>query len=355
MGRQVTLKDIATALNVSMTTVHRALYNKEGISDAMRQAVLNKAEDLGYTTNYIASSLKRRAMKIAAVLPTPEGSGRYYHRQLWDAVNACETEANDLNVQISYYPYPEDNTQYHYEVLDRVFRENQGALDGLLLMPAEYDENMRRAISRFTEQGVAVVLLDNDVPESGRICCVAPHNTSTGRLGGELLSMMNLPEGQVLVAGGNQNSASHVHNVQGLCNYLNERGGKLKPLVMHNYNDLDATYHQAMEILRSNPDIVAFYSVTARETVPLTQAVIDSGLAGKLRGIGSDLFPETAKFLQEDVIQAIIDKNAYARGECGFKALFSYLVKKITPPSTSVTVPIGIVMKNNLPFFLDRL
>lgn len=355
MNKAVTLKDIASAMNVSMTTVHRALYNKDGISDAMRQAVLAKAEELGYTTNYVASSLKRRAMKIAVVLPSPEGNGRYYHRQLWNAINACETEANDLNVHVLYYPYPEDDTCAHYKVLDRVYQENSNSLDGLLLMPAEYNEDMRRAISRFTDMGVAVVLLDNDVPNSGRVCCVSPHNTYTGRLGGELLSLMNLPKGKVLVAGGNEKSASHVHNVQGLCSYLEEQGSNLEPLVIHSYNDMKQTYEQAMTILKEDPNIVAFYSVTARETLPLAQAVIDSGLAGKVRGIGSDLFPETARFLKENVIQAIIYKNAYARGERGFQLLFSYLVKKIDPPKESVAVPISVVMKNNLPFFEDRI
>ena len=35
-----TLKDISKALNVSSTTVHRALAGKEGISDSLREKIL---------------------------------------------------------------------------------------------------------------------------------------------------------------------------------------------------------------------------------------------------------------------------------------------------------------------------
>ena len=354
MNSEVTLKDIAAELHVSMTTVHRAIHNKDGISQSMRLTVLEKAKELGYTTNYVASSLKRHTMKVAVVLSSEEGSGRYYHRQFWNAVRSCEAEANSLNVHVLYYAFDE-TPESQLAVLDKVFTENYGNLDGLLIMPAEYDEPMRRAIERFTYSGVSVVLLDNDIPGCGRICCVAPHNTLTGRLGGELLTSMNLPEGKVLVAGGCETSASHVHNLRGFQAYLSEQGGRLQPLVIHKYYDLSETYREAVEILKSRDDIVAFYPVTARETIPLAQAMIDCGLAGKICGIGSDLYPETAQFLKDGVIRAIISKNAYDKGKRGFRLLFSHLVKKINPPAESVAVPISIIMKNNLPFFADRI
>ena len=64
-----TLKDISKALNVSSTTVHRALAGKEGISDSLREKILKTAEEMGYKLNYAASSMKRKAVKIAVLLP----------------------------------------------------------------------------------------------------------------------------------------------------------------------------------------------------------------------------------------------------------------------------------------------
>lgn len=355
MHNETTLKDIATALNISMTTVHRAIHNKDGISDGMRVTVLQKAKELGYTTNYVASSLKRRAIKVAVVLPAETGMGRYYHRYFWNAIRACEAEANSLNVHIFYYSFNENAEHGQIEVLKSVFNEHEGTLDGLLTMPAQHDAPMRRAIERFTYSGVSVVLIDNDIPNSGRLCCVAPHNTLTGRLGAEVICAITAKPGRVLVAGGCEASASHVHNLRGFSAYLAEQPQPLRPLVIYGYDDSAQIYELAMRALRDTPDIVAFYSATARETIPLCQAVVDSRMVGKIRGVGSDLYPESAQLLQDGVVQALIYKNAYDKGERGFRLLFSYLVKKIAPPADSVSVPISVIMKNNLAFFRDRI
>lgn len=354
MGNEITLKDIAAQLNVSMTTVHRAIHNKDGISPAVRSAVLAKAREMGYTTNYVASSLKRRPMTLAVVLPAGTGSGQYYYRYFWDAIQSCEDEANGLNVHIQYCAF-DDAAGTQADVLQSVYDQSEGALDGLLTVPVKRGEPMRRAIERFTYSGIPVVLIDNDIPDSRRLCCVAPHDTLTGRLGAEVLCAMTHTAGHVLIAGGFEDSSAHAHNLRGFEEYLAEHGSPLVPLVTHSYADSGKTYDAASALLRRYSDIVAFYSVTARETLPLAQAVKDCGLAGKIRGVGSDLYPESAQLLKDDVVQALIYKNAYDKARRGFRVLFSYVVKKIAPPADTVTVPISIIMKNNLPFFADRI
>jgi LacI family transcriptional regulator len=354
MSNETTLQDIALALGVSRTTVHRAIHNKEGISAEVRQTILAKAEELGYTMNYVASSLKRRTMILAVVLPSEFGSGQYYYRYFWDAIRSCRSEANDLNVELIFDTF-EETSDSQYSVLARIFNENSGKLDGLLTIPVKQDEQTRRIIERYTYNNIPVVLMDNDVPDSGRLCCVAPHNTLTGRLGAEVISCMCPNKGKVLIAGGAELNPSHSHNLKGFKAYLEENHTPLECLVIHSYPDYDKTYSEAVNLLKKHEDIVAFYSVTARETLPLAQAVIDCGLTGKIRGIGSDLYPETAKLLTDNVLQALIYKNGYDKGIRGFHLLFSYIIQKNSPPSDAVTVPISIIMKNNLHFFKDRI
>ncbi|AEV28732.1 transcriptional regulator [Sphaerochaeta pleomorpha str. Grapes] len=354
MSSETTLQDIALALGVSRTTVHRAIHNKEGISNEVRQTILAKAEELGYTMNYVASSLKRRTMNLAVVLPSEFGSGQYYYRYFWDAIRSCKAEANDLNVHLIFDTF-EETSDSQYSVLARIFNENNGNLDGLLTIPVKQDEQTRRIIERYTYNNIPVVLMDNDIPDSGRLCCVAPHNTLTGRLGAEVISYMAPMRGKVLIAGGAELNPSHSHNLTGFKSYLEENKLPLECLVIHSYADYEKTYSEAVKLLREHDDIVAFYSVTARETLPLSQAVIDCGLAGKIRGVGSDLYPETAQLLTDNVLQALIYKNGYDKGIRGFHLLFSYIIQKSTPASDAVTVPISIIMKNNLHFFKDRI
>ena len=46
-----TLKDISARLNISATSVHRALTGKEGISDSLRELILTTAREMGYEKN----------------------------------------------------------------------------------------------------------------------------------------------------------------------------------------------------------------------------------------------------------------------------------------------------------------
>ncbi|HZG56938.1 LacI family DNA-binding transcriptional regulator [Paenibacillus sp.] len=66
--RAPTLKDIAELTGFTVNTVSRALKNKEDISAATRQLIQNKAQELGYIGNALASSLRSGRTKTLAVI-----------------------------------------------------------------------------------------------------------------------------------------------------------------------------------------------------------------------------------------------------------------------------------------------
>lgn len=47
--KQVTMKDVAEAMDVSIVTVSKALAGKDGVSEALREKIIDKAEELGYS------------------------------------------------------------------------------------------------------------------------------------------------------------------------------------------------------------------------------------------------------------------------------------------------------------------
>lgn len=66
----ITLKDLAKELNLSASTISRALGNHPGISDSTTKKVQQKAEQLGFTPNSIASSFrKKKTRSIGVVVP----------------------------------------------------------------------------------------------------------------------------------------------------------------------------------------------------------------------------------------------------------------------------------------------
>lgn len=72
MDKKVTIRDVAEKAGVSISSVHLALCGKAGVSDETRVRVRNAAQELGYTPNASASSLKRGARRIAILVPDGE-------------------------------------------------------------------------------------------------------------------------------------------------------------------------------------------------------------------------------------------------------------------------------------------
>ena len=353
MTSKVTLKDIASEMNISRSTVHRALNGKEGVNGSLRTRICETAEEMGYKANYVASSLKRKPVRLAVVLPQKEGRGRLYHKYFWDAVEGFFSEAVNLNTFIECHSFDEESNE-QYDILNKLL-EGEETVDGLLTMPAKNTERMFYMISRFHDRNIPVVLIDNDLPGTNRLCCIAPHDELIGRLGAEILTKITKTSGKILVAAGNLDNASHRCNLNGFREFTEHNGEEFEIVEVHEYGNFQKIYDQARKILDEVKGIVAFYAVTARDTLPLCQAVIDSGLASKISGVGSDLYPESAKLLKEDVVQALIYKNAFDKGLEGFRVLFDYVVKNIAPKDDCIIVPISVIMKSNLIFFEQYL
>jgi LacI family transcriptional regulator len=66
--KQVTLKDIARALDLSINTVSCALKNRNSISAETVKRVKEKAEEFGYIPNSVASSIRTGYTKTIAII-----------------------------------------------------------------------------------------------------------------------------------------------------------------------------------------------------------------------------------------------------------------------------------------------
>lgn len=68
---KVTIKDVAKKVNLSITTVSRALHDYDDVNPETKIRIIEAAKEMGYTPNNLAQRLqKRRADTIGLVLPT---------------------------------------------------------------------------------------------------------------------------------------------------------------------------------------------------------------------------------------------------------------------------------------------
>jgi LacI family transcriptional regulator len=88
MSTGATLKNIAKALNISISTVSRALKNHPDISDETKRKVTETARMLEYEPNAYAISLRTKKSHLIGVI-VPFISNYFYH----SFITAAEEEA----------------------------------------------------------------------------------------------------------------------------------------------------------------------------------------------------------------------------------------------------------------------
>jgi len=120
---EITINDIAKELNISPSTVSRALNNNVKISEATKEKVRKVAEDLGYELNLVASSLSKNKTNIIGVIIPHIGS--QFFAQALSGIQEVAS-ANGYNVIIC---QTNENVQQEIEMTKVM---NSARVDGLV-------------------------------------------------------------------------------------------------------------------------------------------------------------------------------------------------------------------------------
>jgi LacI family transcriptional regulator, galactose operon repressor len=158
MKRKVTLKQIARELDVSISTVSKALRNSIEISEDTRQKVKAFAKLYNYRPNNIALSLKNRKTKTIGVI-IPEIVHHFFSK----VIRGIELIANNrgYNVIVGL-----SNESFSKEVINMEMLAN-GSIDGFILSISK-ETLLRQDYHHFNEtinQGMPIVLFDRAVEE----------------------------------------------------------------------------------------------------------------------------------------------------------------------------------------------
>jgi len=159
MKRKVTLKQIAKELDVSISTVSKALRNSIEISEDTRQKVQAFAKLYNYRPNNIALSLKNKKTKTIGII-IPE----IVHHFFATVISGIEQVANEngYNVIVCL-----SNESFDKEVINMEMLAN-GSTDGFIMSLSKETEQKKdfHHIVEAINQGMPVVMFDrvtNDV------------------------------------------------------------------------------------------------------------------------------------------------------------------------------------------------
>ncbi|MCC9137242.1 LacI family DNA-binding transcriptional regulator [Pontibacter silvestris] len=147
---KVTIHDIAERLNITASTVSRALNDNPRISDVTKKAVLKAAKQLNYQPNNIAAALRNGKSHIIGVI-VPTADRTFFS----SVVRGIEEIANKLNYKViicqSY-----DDYEKEVQTIDALL---SARVDGIIASIGKNTENFKH-YKRAQEKGVPLVLFD---------------------------------------------------------------------------------------------------------------------------------------------------------------------------------------------------
>lgn len=150
MFKPVTIKDIAKALNLSTSTVSRALRGGYEISDETKKLVLDYAEKINFKRNPIALSLKeRRSYSIGIVVC--EVANVFFSQ----AIDGIESIAYNKGYHVI---ISQSHDQYEREVTNIEHLANR-SVDGIIISLAAETKNYEH-IEKLHNQGLPIVFFD---------------------------------------------------------------------------------------------------------------------------------------------------------------------------------------------------
>jgi len=153
MDNPATIKDIAKRLNISLSTVSRALRNAPDVSEETRQAVLSLSQELNYQPNRLALSLRQnQTHTIGVIIPNLD----YVLSQMVRGIDEVALEAG-YTVMVC-----QSNESFGREILNTQ-RLLESLVDGFIISVSSETKSFEH-FKKIQDRNLPVVVFDRITP-----------------------------------------------------------------------------------------------------------------------------------------------------------------------------------------------
>jgi LacI family transcriptional regulator len=343
MQKRYTTKDIANVLGISRGTVDRALHNRGRIKKETKEKVLKIAEELGYKPNTLARTLAlRKKVRIAVIMPKlPE----YFFSKIENGIRDAARELKDYGVDIAYfYTKAINDTQRQIEIFEKTVSEE---FDGILMVPAN-PVLLKPHIDSAVAEGIPTVVVNNDVPQSSRLCFVGEDSRRAGRIAAELTGKCIGGKGEVVILLGSLQATGACERAEGFRDKIAGSYPGIDIIGSYEYfEEKDEAYRITKELLHDHPGLRGIFLTTTTGMESAADAVIDCGEKDRAIVIGFDINDNIKDLMRKNVIYATICQDPHAQGYYSLRILSKYIIDNQLPKKEFLFTRLEILMYEN--------
>ena len=348
-NQQPTIKDIAKMAGVSIATVDRVLHNRGKVSKKNLDLISAAIETLSYKPNQIARALSSRKsnIKIGLVLPQVESD---FWGEIIEGVQAAQAHLSPFGVElITEFSYSYDLDE-QLKSINQVLKMN---VNGLIMTPL-YDGS-RDIVDRCIPKEVPYATVIDDMPGSRRLFHIGPDDFAIGNLAARLTELYCRPRGNVVILSPNNSLIETQQRISGFVSKVKQEQlalnilqiipipGKTEKCMYQNI------YITALECIKNGHNLDAFY-VTNGLTQWCADAVVESGLVGKVKVIGHEYTSKLPQYLQSGAISAVIYQKPAMQFYKAINLLYEYIIGDQRSLNDNIITECNIIIKENISF-----
>ncbi|MFZ4106227.1 substrate-binding domain-containing protein [Flavobacterium sp.] len=335
----ITIKKIAQLANVSSGTVDRVIHKRGQVTQENIDKVTAIIEKYDYKINIHASNLAlNKKYKIAICIPK-NNKLEYWKLPIIGIQKAAE-EYKNSGISIDYFYY--DYTSLSFintcgELLNADF-------DGLLIAPIFYNESLI-FLNEFKKKNIPIILIDSNVEDIPNRTFIGQDAFQGGVLSGKLTSLgISNKKANILIVKITReidNTSIYPQRIKGFYSYFKNK------IEFKNYKFKEVNIEEF-----GNGKITKkmFEGIDAL-FIPNSRAYLIAEFVkkNKIEGItivGYDLLKKNIEYLNNGVINFLINQNPEHQGYLGVSYLYKKLVLK-EEINIENYMPLEIIVKEN--------
>ncbi|SHN30394.1 sugar-binding protein [Gracilibacillus kekensis] len=220
---------------------------------------------------------------------------------------AKDTEQN-YDVFVEYKGPRRSNPEEQLKLLDIAI---QSQVDGIIVQAL--NDDFLPMINKAVDQGIPVITVDTDAPNSARSTYIGTDNYAAGQLAGRTLVKDTDGQATVGIVTGSFSNAHHQLRVEGFRDIVEQEDGiEIVAIEESNITRVVAE-EKAHKMLTDYPDITALYGTSALDGIGMVAAA-ESLEMDHLYMINFDTLEENIQLVQEDKIDVLIEQKPYEMG-----------------------------------------
>lgn len=345
--KAVTIKDISKIMGVSVSTVTNALNGAPNVGGELRQAIIDKANELGYKPNFHARAMVKNGINIALI------STRQPHQYIDMVMKGMKEEVerlSDYKINLKKYLYHDNMAAI--EAYDCVKRMIADGADGVIFSASFTTDDYIDLLNDYVRKNnIPVIGTDEDVGLLPYICNINSDSKVIAQLVAQFIYIKYGEGAKVGVITTSHKHANHRKLIEVFKTECEKY--KLELLdVLENNDDSVKTYECTHKLITEHPDINVIYK-TSFDSVFVCRCIENMGYKGKISVIGHDIYQEMIPYLQNDMLLATVFQNPQKQGRSVVRILAQWILGERNIKKHIRLRP-ELVLKSNIESYLEE-